>query len=388
MKKLLIATCLMLPAGSATAMQNFKLGGVDIKPVVTIQEKYDSNIYLTRDIVKSSLINRSSGGVGFMKVGSRLNIKGAYTIEGLFYSRSHRINDAVHHNANVNAEYKLSGERLLTANDKYEATTDQATSQLTARPKRVLNVANLGFESPLKGKFGYGIDARHTVNDYLGSRYKALDRDEVLAGADLNYKLQPKTKLSLAYHFGSLKYHERVLAGTGDALYSNVDAGLTGNIAPKLTGKLTAGAQFRKYRHDLANADNSRTTGGYGARLSWRPLAKTEVILFGKRANVESVYADSRFYTSTLNDLSASRELNKFKAGVGVSYESVRYPEETPGSNAKRRDSNYNGRATLDYNIQKWLKAGAAYLYKTRVSNERSNNYVDNVVTLEVKGMF
>ncbi|OGS06469.1 MAG: hypothetical protein A2270_07220 [Elusimicrobia bacterium RIFOXYA12_FULL_51_18] len=389
MKKLIIAMCLVLPAASAPAMQNFKLGGIDIKPIVTIQEKYDSNIYLTRDIAKASLINRSSAGIGFMsKEGSRLAIKGAYSIEGLFYSRAHRINDAVHHNANINVEQKLAGDRTLVLDEKYMATTDQATSELTARSKRVQNIAGLNFYSPLRGRLGFGIDVQHTVNDYLSSRNKALDRDEILAGADLNFKLQPKTKLFAAYHFGSLKYKERTLAGSGDALYSNVDLGLTGNIAPKLTGNLTAGAQFRLYRKDLADASNSRTTGGYGAQLNWRPMEKTEVVLYGKRANVESTFADSRFYTSTLNDLSASRELNKFKAGVGISYESVRYPEETPGSNAKRRDSNYNGRATLDYNVQKWLKAGVGYNYKTRRSNERSNNYVDNVVTLEVKGLF
>lgn len=389
MKKLIIATCLMLPAASAPAMQNLKFGGVAISPIVSVQEKYDNNIYLAPRVGrKASLINRTMGGLGFTKEGSRLNIKGAYTLEGLFYSRSHRNNDAVHHNANMNAEYKLAGEKMLSFGDRYEATTDQATSQLTARAKRVLNVANIAFESPLKGKFGYGINAQHTVNDYLSPNNKTLDRDEVLAGLDLTYRLQPKTKLLLAYQFGSLKYKERTLAGIGDAVYSNVDAGLTGNIAPKLTGKVTGGVQFRKYRHELANASNSGTTGGYGAQLNWKPAQKTEVILFGKRSNVESVYADSRFYTSTLNDLSVSRELNKVKFTLGGSYESVRYPEEVAGSNAKRRDSNYNGRVVLDYNIQKWLKVSIGDTAKSRLSNERTNNYYDNVVTMELKGKF
>jgi len=389
MKKLIIALCLTLSAASAQAMQNIKLGGVEIKPVITSQEKYDSNIYLTRDLAKGSLINRSALGLGFMtKESARLSIKGAYSIEGVFYSRSHRINDAVHHTGDIMADYKLSGDRNITAGDKYLATTDQATSELTARAKRWQNIANVAYESPLKGKLGYGIDAQHTVNHYLSTKNKALNRDEILAGANLSFRLQPKTKLFLAYHFGSLKYEERTLAGKGDALYSNVDMGLSGDLAPKLTGKIMGGAQFRLYRRDLATASNSRTTGGYGAQLNWRPMAKTEVVWYGNRANVESTFGNSRFYTTTLNDLGVSREINKFKAGMGASYESVRYPEETVGANAKRRDSNYIGRATLDYNIQKWLKAGAGYTYKMRRSNERSNNYVDNVASLEIKGMF
>jgi hypothetical protein len=54
----------------------------------------------------------------------------------------------------------------------------------------------------------------------------------------------------------------------------------------------------------------------------------------------------------------------------------------------KRFDHNTNARVTVDYNIQKWLKAGAAYTYKNRCSNETANNYKDNIVGLNVKGMF
>ncbi|HOW88673.1 MAG TPA: outer membrane beta-barrel protein [Elusimicrobiales bacterium] len=388
MTRTIIALLLTLQAGSAFALQNIKLAGVDINPVFSSQEKYDSNIYLTRDLVKASLYNRSMGGLNLAKEGSRLKVDVGYNVEGLFYSRAHRINDAVHHNANASVEMKLAEGRTLKASDRYAATTDQATSELTARAKRVQNNAELVYDSPLKGRLGFSVDAQHIVNDYLVKAYKNLDRDEIIGGASLNYKVQPKTTLFLAYHFGSLKYWERALSGTGSALHSNVDAGISGNIAPKLTGKLMAGAQFRTYRKELAGASRKKTTGGYGAQLAWKPVSKTEVVLYGKRGNVESTFSNSRFYTSTLNDLSVSREINKFKATLGASYESIRYPEEVPGDNAKRRDSYWNGRAGLDYNIQKWLKAGVGYAYKTRVSNYRSNNYVDNITTLEVKGMF
>lgn|GEM_PF-905617 len=392
MKKLIIAVCMTLPAADAAAMQNLNLGGFDIKPVVSSQEKYDTNIYLTRDLVKASLINRSSGGLGFMnKEGARLSIKGGYSLEGLFYTRAHRINDAVHHNANMTVGYELSGGRTITAEDKYMATTDQATSELTARSKRVQNVGSIAYESPLKGKFGFGVDGQHTFHDYLSPNNKALDRAEMAAGMDLHYKVQPKTKLFASYHYGMLRYahsNANTNTRTNDAVYSDVDAGVTGKITSRLTGTLKGGAQFRLYKKDLANASNSRTTGGYSAQLNWRAAEKTEVVWFGKRGNVESTYGDSRFYVSTLNDIGFSREINKFKAGIGGGYEALRYPEETAGSNAKRHDGITTARATLDYNLQKWLKAGAGYSYKTRVSNERTNNYVDNIVTLEIKGMF
>jgi len=389
MKKLAIAMCLMVPAASASAVQNLKLGGVEVKPVVIVTEKYDSNIYLTKDLVRASYFNRSSVGLGFMNnEAGRLNVTGAYTLEVLNYARDYRSNNAVHQTGELGLKEKLAGDRTIALNDKYMTTTDQATSELTQRARRISNVAGLEFLSPLKGKFGFGIDATHTINDYLSSNNKTLDRDEILAGVSVDYKLQPKTKVFAAYHFGSLKYEERTLAGSNDAVYSNVDLGMTGNIAPKLTGTVAGGAQFRLYRKDLNDSSNSRTTGGYSAQLKWLPMAKSEVIWYGKRANIESTFGDSRFYTSTINDLSCTHEINKFKAGVGVGYEDVRYPEETIGTNAKRHDGNSSVRASLDYNIQKWLKAGVSHTYKTRMSNEHGNNYVDNVSAIEIKGLF
>ncbi len=392
MKKIVIAVVLTLSAASVSAIQNLKLGGVAIHPVVGLQESYDSNIYLTRDAAKSSLINKASVGFGFLSSeGPRLSLKGAYNIDILTYSRAYRTNNAVHHTAALDMGYKLSGDRKLSIVDNYRETTDPATSELTARAKWVQNIARAAFEAPLKGRFGYSVDAQHTLYDYLASRYDMLDRAEVLAGATLNYKVQPKTKVFVAYHYGSLRYDKPNLVTdvrTNDAIYNNIDLGVTGDLTAKLTGTMTGGFQSRTYDAGLNNAADKQTTGGYGLQLNWTPEKNTEVLVFGKRANVESIYLDSRYYISTLNYLRVIRELNKFKAGVSCSYETMRYPEETIGTNAKRHDGLTGAGATLDYNLQKWLTTGVAYAYKARRSNERQNNYVDNVVSLLVKGMF
>jgi hypothetical protein len=392
MKKIVIAVVSVFSVTSVSAMQNLKLGGLAIHPVASVQEQYDSNIYLSRDAVKSSLINRSSAGFGFLNTeGARLSLKGGYAVEILSYDRAYRTNNAVHHNAALELGYKLSGDRNISAAENYLATTDPANSENFSRAKRVSNVARAAFEAPLKGQFGYSIDVQHTINDYLSSKYDMLDRAEILAGAAVDYKLQPKTKVFAAYHYGSLRYDKPNLTTdvrTNDAIYNNIDLGVTGDLTAKLTGTVTGGVQYRNYDAGLNNAADKQTTGGYGLRLTWTPVKQTEVLLYGKRANIESIYLDSRYYISTLNYLGVTREMNKFKAGVGFAYEAVGYPEETPGANAKRHDGNTNATANLDYNVQKWLTAGVGYAYKTRVSNERINNFVDNVISLQIKGMF
>ena len=391
MKNIIITLAVLATAQPALAVQNIKVGGWDINPVVSLKQSYDSNIYLKStgvDANKSGNINRSGFGVGTLKkFGSKLDLKAAYMLELLTYSRVPATNNAVHHNANLALDAKLPRETTLTIKDDFAQTTDQATSELIERAQRLQNTAGISVDSPLRGKFGYGIDVQHTYNNYNDIAYNLLDRSEILAGFNINYKLQPKTKVFFGYTYGALKYAEASLS-TNDSVYNNLDVGITGNLGPKLVGTARAGVQLRNYDESLGTSKDSLTTAGYSAQVQWKALEKTEVIYYGKRGNVESSYVNSRFYTSTLNDISASREVNKFKVGVGFGFESVEYPERTTAATAKRVDHNTNARLSVDYNVQKWLKAGLGYTYKNRTSNEHTNDYKDNVIGFEIKGTF
>ncbi|HNW44962.1 MAG TPA: outer membrane beta-barrel protein [Elusimicrobiales bacterium] len=392
MKNIIIGFVLLAAAQPALALQNIKIGGVDINPVVSVKQSYDSNIYLQKLQPKSANINRTAFGVNAAKqFGSKLDLKAGYMLELLTYSRAASINNAVHNNANVELNAKLPRNTALKFTDVFTHTSDQATSELTARAKRLQNNIGVSVDSPLRGNFGYGIDVQHIYNNYDSTTYDMLDRSEVLAGVSVNYKLQPKTKVFLGYTYGNLTYDKKnttTNTRANNAVHNDIDLGITGNLGPKLVGTVKAGVQMRNYSKDLATAKNDATTAGYSGQLQWKPLEKTEVIYYGKRGNVETNFGNSRFYTSTLNDISASREVNKFKVGVGMSFETVQYPERSSATAAKRFDHNTNARLTVDYNIQKWLKAGAGYTYKNRSSNYSTNDYKDNVVGLEVKGMF
>ncbi|HAF96510.1 MAG: hypothetical protein A2021_04270 [Elusimicrobia bacterium GWF2_52_66] len=387
MKKLLIAF-LLLTTANAGAMQNIKLGTLEINPQVSVQQSYDSNIYLTRTKPLSANINRTGLGVNLLnKIGSRLDLKGAYTAEFLSYSRSTNINNATHHLASLGVEARLPKSTTFILDDKYMQTTDQATSELTARALRVQNTAGAGLEAPLRGKFGFNLAAQHTYHNYLAAVNNLLDRQEMLSGADLTFKVQPKTKLVLGFRYGTMSY-KLASADNGDAFYNNWDLGLTGNIAPKLVGTIKAGVQYRRYEKSLNQAADKINTGGYSAQLLWKPAELTEVILYGKRGNVETSYGDNRFYTSNTGDITLSRQVHKLKAGLGFNYEAIAYPEITALTGKKRLDTNTNMRATAEYDMRKWLKAGVGYMYKNRTTNEKDFKYHDNIVSVELKGMF
>jgi hypothetical protein len=387
MKNLIIAAVLLMPA-AAGAQQNIKFGNLEVNPFVSVNESYDSNIYLTGTQRKSAMINRSALGVNLVeKFGSRYDLKGGYNMELLGYSRATEINNAVHHNADLGFTGRMPKNITVTVDDKWKQTTDQASSELTERAKRVENTMSLNVNSPLQGKFGFSVAAQHVYNNYI-SNNPTLDREETQVGFDLDYKWQPKTKLFLSYRHGLLNYQTGF---TNDATFENIEFGATGQIAPKVQGTVKAGMQSRKYDEDLNDAKNDATTAQYSAQAMWKPMEKTEVVLLAKRGNVETNYGDARYYTSTLSDLTVTREVRKVKVGLGLNYEDVRYSDKNntlSATDKKRTDENAAVRVTAEYNIQKWLKADFAYTYKDRSSNFDSFEYKDNILALGLKATF
>lgn len=385
MKNLLIAAVLLIPV-AANAQQNIKLGNMEVNPFMSTLESYDSNIYLIKHDAKGAVINRTSLGFGLVeKVGSRLDLTGGYSMDVLNYSRASSINNATHHNANFSAKAMLPKEMSVGVNDNYKQTTDQANSETTARAKRIENTVAVKYDAPLRGKFGFAVVLQNVYNNYLASSFAGLDRAENQAGVDLTYQWQPKTKVVASYRYGALNYEN---SNTNDATYNNMDLGLVGNIAPKVEGTVSVGMQARNYKNDSGTAKNDITTMGYSAQAIWKAMERTDVTIYGKRANIESTYGTSRFYTSTMLNVGASRMINKVKLGLNLGYEGVQYPEKTTLTSPKRLDENTSVGITAVYNIQKWLTTDAGFTYKNRNSNERANEYNDKVFSLGIKAMF
>ena len=388
MKNILIAAILLAPA-YAGAQQNMKIGNLDINPYAGVTESHDSNIYLAPNGEKAAYITRTNLGVDLVEnLGSRYDLKAGYMLETINYTKDRSNNDAVHHNASLAFTGKLPKDMTVTVDDKYKQTTDQATSDLIARALRVENNAGFKLEAPLRGDFGFALAANHNYNNYFSKTYSMLDREEFLAGFDVSYKLQPKTTLFAAYRYGTLNYQSGY---TNDATYNNVDLGVTGKLANKLTGTVKAGMQSRKYDKDLNNAKNTASTMQYSVQTVWMPIEKTDVTLYAKRGNVEVNYGDARYYTTTLTDLSVSRMVRKVKVGVGVSAEHQAYSDRQNSlvtTGKKRADDLTTARITADYNVQKWMSLNLGYFYKDRSSNISSVKFNDSVITLGAKLMF
>ncbi|MCM2305763.1 MAG: outer membrane beta-barrel protein, partial [Elusimicrobia bacterium] len=310
------AALLLLSASSAQALNldwltqykkpNIHWGQLALHPHYRLTEVYDSNIYLVpRDRpgrtvgggVRGSWITKNELGLEAELPWRKLhNLTAGYAAEAHNYTTDAKANDTI--NQTAHADYSYAGAYGLTfrAGDSYLNTTDQAFSQLVDRNRRWSNTAYaaLDYDQP-NGSMTGGVDASHTVNKYLGDSIgRQLNRYSQRAGFNVGYKVQPKTKVYASYHRGVTHYTVGRAVGEQDKNSKSHDfgVGVSGVVAPKVTGRAEAGLTYREYDEAPVGGVTRLTRNmTVTTDLTWKPQERTDVILSLSRGLQESISA-------------------------------------------------------------------------------------------------
>jgi len=392
-----IAAAALLLASSANAVNldwltqykqpNIHYGQLALHPYYQLTEEYDSNIYLTPASPRSSWITKNELALEADLPWRRLHdLKAGYAAEVHNYTTDARANDTVNQTAHL--DYVFTGAYGLTfrAGDRYLNTRDQASSQLVERDQRWENTASTSLDyDPERGYLAGGVDASHSTHKYLGApRARQLNRYAQRFGFNVGYKVQPKTKLYVSYHRGITHYTvQRVLPDQDkNSKTHNFGVGLSGVVAPKVTGQVEAGMAYREYDETPVGGVTRVTRNVTVATdLTYRPTTRTDVILSLSRVLQESISDSNRFYISHSAVLDVKHRLpRKFSAGVNAAFGLDKYPDTqaTGTTRGDRRDDIYQGGVWVTYDIQAWLTTGLAYVYRERNSTLAGNfNYED-----------
>ncbi len=377
---------------------NIHYGQLALHPYYQLTETYDSNIYLvprdtpTRTVgggVRGSWITTNELALEAVLPWRRLhNFAAGYDFEANTYTTQPELNDTINQRAHL--DYVYTGAYGLTykAGDRYENTTDQAFSQLVERNRRWMNTVYTELDyNPENGRLAGGVDASHTANKYLGPTVgRELNRYEQLVGFNVGYKIAPKTKLYTSYHRGVIHYtvHRELPDQDKNSKSHNLGFGVTGVLAPKVTGKVEGGMTYREY-DEAPIGGSTRITRNFtvASDVLYKPTDRTDIGLSASRRLEESINnGGNRFYISNNVALDVKHKLpRKFSVGANLAFGLDKYPDNQTvagGATGTRRDDIYQGGAWLEYDIQAWLSTGIAYIFRERNSTFSGEfNYQD-----------
>lgn len=390
---------------------NIKIGKLELHPHYKLTETYDSNIFLaprSKVLGNNADSNKAGPVLGSWITENNLGLKASFPLTEMHklelgydfvwkaYKKDPRLNNTV--NQAVDAAYSYKGPNVSAkVADTYVNTVDPATSELTARQKRWQNTATAeGEYAPEGGKLFAGADVSQTNHKYVSQSVAlrtALNRYEQSFGVKGGYRVRPKTRVYAAYHRQIIHYSVHQSAPTKNNKAHFLDFGVEGDIAPKLTGQVQTGLQYRQY-DDPPAAGQKKITRNWmlATKLTYKPLERTKVDLSWTRRIEESTFLANQFYIANAASLNVTHKLpHKLTAGVNAGLEIDKYPEATAtgGSTANRRDDLYQTGASLDYDIQEYLRTGISYTYRTRNSRFTEQfNYNDHLTSLSLSLLF
>ncbi|MFH1640905.1 MAG: outer membrane beta-barrel protein [Candidatus Omnitrophota bacterium] len=370
------------------AFNNIHIGNLEINPFVSLEQKYDDNIFLEpKGQEDSDWITTTILGLGLKMplVPGReedfiLKLKyDADFIKFWDYTKQDRFD----HNLSAIADLKFANDFTLKIEDKFQKTADPPNNELTTLEKRYRNDSKvtLGY---LREKIGFDFGYENIRDKY--NNLNSLDKYEHVLTATGYYQLLPKTSIFCEYNFGRTIYDNNDT--NSDSEYHQYRLGIKGQIAPKLTGLFKAGYKKTDYKDSSKEDFTGFTTF---VNVIYNLKERTTLNVYSERGSEESTYSTNSYFEYNKIGLKVDHELmQRLFLVSGGYYQLNKYPEETTEGSltAKREDKLWDGSIGLRYEVKEWVNIEANYEYKQRDSKFSTYDYKDNRYTVKINFMF
>ena len=243
----------------------------------------------------------------------------------------------------------------------------------------------------LNGRFAYGrpnaIGRLELEADYFQKRYDtnraftaSRDRDALSGQARFNYRVRPKTFLSIEGKATDNSY-KFIPAGTAslDSIDTTYLAGVRWEATFKTTGFAKIGYNFKNFESDQRN-DTSGLAWEMG--VDWRPKTYSTVRLETSQrfdeTNGTGDAIDQTFYLVNWEHF----WLPRFSTRMNAGYQNQTFDPTT------REDDFYNVGISANYDFRRWLAVSASYDYSILNSNVNTFDYQENRFELTFEAEF
>ncbi len=386
-------TAVVVAAGlvlAATAARAQGRAGLQFHPRVGVQGQFDSNIFLQPTAPESSLIMSITPGFGLLLEGKRSLLHADADFSYAHYLKFPSVNDASTLNTAFGGQVEFASSGILKVDEGFLMTRDPATSELTARERRIGNTAALRADLPLGPLFFLGIDGSHTLTKYA-KKYLAdqLDRQEILVGPRLGVLGGPKTKIYASYRYQMVNYAVR---DNADSTGSQIVGGIEGIIATRVKGVAEAGVTMRKYSHTLTGQPDSQSSPFARVDLGWEAPNGFKVTLNANRGFQEG--QTTRLYVTTGGGAGVTKTIGKaWTAGLRAAYGMDQYQSDAMvsafgGPAVKRADGNLTVGADATYQVLEQYRLNAAFVHRGRTSNVPAFKFNDELGTIGLTASF
>ncbi len=378
MSALLAVSALLAGATPAIALD---LGdwvpGLKLTPFVSQKTTYETNIFQAPSDAKDDVILTTIPGFLAEYGGSRHSVTVGYRTEILRYL-SLTNQDTENHFAV--GQLRLEFPRLLVnIRDNFDKTNSPPNTELTGPVISATNTLVPTVEYRLTQRFSLGANFNWTRVDFERSDLAHdLNRDELLAGPTLYWKILPKSDLGLSYSYGEKQFDS---ATDRDVTRHVITVGIRGDLTAKLSSTFRGGYEIRE-----ATAGSHQGFSGLslGGDWSYRPDERTRFMLITDRSLYESTFGSSPYFVSTVATLLAEHQFGpKLSVNARVTGGTNSYPtKETVGGRTKfREDTLYGWGAAAYYDIQRWLRVSLDYSTTRRSSNFNDFSFTDDRFT-------
>ncbi len=370
------------------ALNNIHIGNLEINPFVSLEQKYDDNIFLEpKGQEDSDWITTTILGFGLKMplVPGREEdfvLKLKYDVDFIkFWDYTNQ--DRFDHNVSAIADLNFNNDFTLKIEDKFQKTADPPNSELTALQRRLRNTGNVVF-GYMREKIGFDLGFSNIRDDY--NSLNSLDKYEYVSTATGYFNISPKTSLFGEYNFGKVVYDNN--STNSDSKYYQYRLGVKGKIAPKLTGVFKAG--YKRTDYEDSSKENFKGFTTF-VNITYDLKERTALNAYAERGSEESTYSTNSYFEYNKIGLEVDHELLEklFLVGGGY-YQLNKYPEETTEGSVtdKREDNLWDYSIGLRYEVKEWLSLETNYEFKERDSNFSTYDYKDHRYTVKINFMF
>jgi hypothetical protein len=403
--KMLLGVLLILCGGLlpdvSLAQQGFKLGRAEVHPGVSVEAKYDDNVFLDADkrfqngtfeVAQEDYIFTFSPTLTIEQKrlkGDNFGFRFRYLGEDEHFAD---LTDQDNFNHDVSALVEFGdvegdvtwtlGGRYL--DNRYPISTEFA-SNLNPRQDRT----TYDFKSNLKWLVASHVEAdikaKFSRNLFDDFDFENQEFDQYDGSGTLLWHTTALTSVGINYSYRFMDYLKSSAINFDSATNS-------GSFIFKwkplsvFTSELWLGINHIEFEQ-VANQDRDDLI--YQVKLNYKPKSSQSWELFGLREIANSYFQDIQVFQKTAVGLTWNQRLGvKWTGKAGIDFQLNRYDiaaiDQAGGGALKfRKDKRFSALLSISYDIQGWMKVLLEYNYRHNDSNFDNFDYKNNIASIQ-----